>query len=255
MRAFSRVRGSSTPASARRSDQACTPPIERGMKIIPTGPYGTRRSTTSCPRSRSDWARRSTCSRTSGSRRRETSTHGGFSARPIRSLPGSRVAAAANGSSGAAGRCRSPATLPVSTSSSSAASPTLRASGPWTVRPSNASASGQVEIRPRCGLIPTRLVHDAGIRTDPAPSDPTAAATSPAATAAADPPDDPPGEYAVFHGFRVGSHSSPTVIGHWPSSGVVVLPTITAPAARSRVTISASSVATSNAPEQPNRVS
>ena len=57
-------------------------------------------------------------------------------------------------------------------SSSSAASATVRASGPCTVMPKKLSASGQVEIRPRCGLIPTRLVHDAGIRTEPAPSEP-----------------------------------------------------------------------------------
>ena len=35
--------------------------------------------------------------------------------------------------------------------------------------------------------------HAAGMRTDPAPSEPTAAGTSPAATAAAEPPLEPPG--------------------------------------------------------------
>ena len=58
-----------------------------------------------------------------------------------------------------------------------AAAPRRRPSAPaarCTVRPLNASGSGQVEIRPRCGLIPTRCVHAAGIRTEPSPSEPSA---------------------------------------------------------------------------------
>ena len=98
---------------------------------------------------------------------------------------------------------RSPATLPDAASSTSAASVTVRASTPLTVMPLNASGSGQVEIRPRCGLMPTRCVHAAGMRTLPAPSEPIAAATRPAATAAALPPDDPPGVCSRDHGLRV----------------------------------------------------
>jgi hypothetical protein len=79
------------------------------------------------------------------------------------------------------------------TSSIKAASSTVRASGPHTVIPLNGSVCGYPETLPRCGLMPTRPVQAAGIRMDPAPSDPTAPATIPAATAAADPPDDPPG--------------------------------------------------------------
>ena len=45
--------------------------------------------------------------------------------------------------------------------------------------PLNASGNGQVEIRPRCGLMPTRCVHAAGMRTLPAPSEPIAAVTRP----------------------------------------------------------------------------
>ena len=73
---------------------------------------------------------------------------------------------------------------------------TVRASTPLTVMPLKASGSGHVEMRPRCGLMPTRCVHAAGIRTLPAPSDPIAAVTSPAATAAALPPDEPPGVWS-----------------------------------------------------------
>ena len=58
-------------------------------------------------------------------------------------------------------------------------------------------------MRPRCGLMPTRWVQAAGIRTLPAPSEPIAAVTSPAATAAALPPDEPPGVCSRDHGLRV----------------------------------------------------
>src|ERR1700731_2085629 len=110
--------------------------------------------------------------------------------------------------------------------------------------PLNASGSGHVEMRPRCGLIPTRCVHAAGMRTLPAPSEPIAAATSPAATAAALPPDEPPGVCSRDHGLGVCPKPGPLVNGHCPNSLVLVLPTITAPAARSRRTTSASSLAT-----------
>ncbi len=112
------------------------------------------------------------------------------------------------------GWCRSPATLPDAASSTSAASVTVRASTPLTVMPLNASGSGQVEIRPRCGLMPTRCVHAAGIRTLPAPSEPMAAATNPAATAAALPPEDPPGVCSLDHGLRVWPKPGPLVNGH-----------------------------------------
>ena len=90
------------------------------------------------------------------------------------------------------GRCGSPSRLPVTASSSMAASPTLRVSGPKQVSPLKASGSGQVEIRPRWGFSPTRPVQAAGMRTEPAPSEPIAPPTNPAATAAA-PPLEPPG--------------------------------------------------------------
>ena len=120
--------------------------------------------------------------------------------------------------------------------------------------PLNASGSGHVEMRPRCGLMPTRWVQAAGMRTLPAPSEPMAAATRPAATAAALPPDEPPGVCSRDHGLRVCPNAGPLVNGHWPSSQVLVLPTITAPAARSRRTTSASVPAGSMVPCAPKRV-
>jgi hypothetical protein len=152
------------------------------------------------------------------------------------------------------GLCRSPSTLPEAASSTSAASSTVRASTPFTVIPLNASGNGQVEMRPRCGLMPTRCVHVAGMRMLPAPSEPIAAATRPAATAAALPPDDPPGVCLRDHGFLVCPNAGPLVKGHCPSSQVLVLPTITAPAALSRRTTSESCTAGLTSPDVPKAV-
>ncbi len=88
----------------------------------------------------------------------------------------------------------------------------------------------------------------------PAPSEPMAAATSPAATAAALPPDEPPGVCLRDQGLRVCPNAGPLVNGHWPSSQQLVLPTMTAPAARSRRTTSESSVAGRMRPATPNEV-
>ena len=134
-------------------------------------------------------------------------------------------------------RCPTPA------SSTSAASATVRASTPLTVMPLNASASGQVEIRPRCGLMPTRWSTPPGCARCPRRRSRSPRRPGPAATAAALPPDEPPGVCSRDHGFRVCPKPGPLVNGHWPSSQVLVLPTITAPAARSRRTTSASAVA------------
>ena len=69
----------------------------------------------------------------------------------------------------------------------------------------------------------------------------------PAATAAALPPDEPPGVRAGSQGFRVRS-----VTGRIPHSGIAVVPTTIAPAARSRRTTLWSCVArTSRMSEEP----
>jgi hypothetical protein len=51
----------------------------------------------------------------------------------------------------------------------------------------------------------------AGMRTEPPMSEPSANGTQPEATAAPEPPDEPPGERSVFHGFRVMPHSGLSV--------------------------------------------
>ena len=139
-----------------------------------------------------------TAARTSGCSGLGVKVKAASSDRAMRSRPGSRPAASRAAMAG--GRCRSPSWLPLATSSSSAASSTVRASGPMPVIPWKASGSGQVEIRPRWGLMPTRWDQAAGIRTEPAPSVPSAAGTSPAATAAAEPPEEPPGVWREVPG-------------------------------------------------------
>jgi hypothetical protein len=116
--------------------------------------------------------------------------------------------------------------------------------GPATENPCHTSPCGDSDTRPRCGFNPYSPVAAAGSRIEPPPSLPRAAAASPAATAAAAPPLEPAGECANDHGLRVAPANSVSVNGHRHSSGALVRPTITAPAARSRRTISASAFAT-----------
>src|SRR5438067_8340980 len=71
-------------------------------------------------------------------------------------------------------------------------------------------------------------------------SPPISRADIPVATAAAEPPDDPPGVRATFHGLRVEPYTALWVCTSAPSRGTLVLPTTTAPAARRRATATAS---------------
>src|SRR5687768_4806155 len=126
------------------------------------------------------------------------------------------------------------------TLSISAASVTVRVIGP-TCATVPKGDSGQAGTRPNDGLMPNRPVNAHGMRIEPPPSVPTASGPIPAATAAAAPPDDPPGVLAGFHGLRVMPVSGLSVTPFQPNSGVVVLPTMTAPCSRSRATAGASS--------------
>ena len=82
------------------------------------------------------------------------------------------------------------------------------------------------------------------MRMEPPPSVPTASGPRPAATAAPAPPLEPPGVRAGFHGLRVMPKSGLSVTALWPNSGVVVLPTMMAPAPLSRSTQTESSSGT-----------
>src|SRR4051812_205550 len=111
---------------------------------------------------------------------------------------------------------------PAVTSSSAAASRTERVRTNSFAQPLHRSPSaGPNELRPRLGLRPTSPHMLAGMRIDPPPSLACAAGTMPAATAAAEPPLDPPGLCARFHGLRVGPNASGSVVGSRPSSGVL----------------------------------
>ena len=96
---------------------------------------------------------------------------------------------------------------------------------PYPKAPRRASASA----RPARSTPPARA-------PSPAPSVPRPSGPSPAATAAAAPPDEPPEVRSKFHGLRVVPKEGPSVSPFTPNSGVVVLPMMIAPAARSRAT-------------------
>jgi hypothetical protein len=70
----------------------------------------------------------------------------------------------------------------------------LRAIGPPTEVSSHALVVGQVGTRPTLGRSPTTLQKDAGLRSEPPMSLPSASGTMPLASAAAAPPLDPPAE-------------------------------------------------------------
>lgn len=120
-----------------------------------------------------------------------------------------------------------------------AASSTLMVCGPRCATVPNGD-SGQAGTRPKLGFKPKVPHSAAGLRIEPAPSVPMAIGAMPAATAAAAPPEEPPVVLAAFQGLRVRPVSGELVSHLQPNSGVAVLPTITAPAARSRAATGAS---------------
>ena len=75
-------------------------------------------------------------------------------------------------------------------------------------------------------------------------SEPEASSVVPAASDAAEPPEEPPGVYAVFHGLRVTPHIRVWVKKEQLNSGVVVRAWMIPPAARMRSMTGAFSVAT-----------
>src|SRR5436190_11102521 len=79
------------------------------------------------------------------------------------------------------------------------------------------------------------------MRIEPPPSVPSASGATRAASAALDPPEEPPGVFALFHGLRVMPVSGLSVEPFQPNSGVVVWPSMTAPASFRRATVGASS--------------
>ena len=93
---------------------------------------------------------------------------------------------------------------------------------------------GPAATRPGAGLIPTTPQKLAGIRRLPPMSEPVASHTWPAASATAEPPEEPPGARAGFHGLWVWPKTSLKVWAPAANSGVFDLASTTAPFSSSR---------------------
>ena len=122
---------------------------------------------------------------------------------------------------------------PASTDRTSARSPTVVASAPFSLAPNHESTPSPDGTTPLPGLSPTRPHAAAGTRIDPMPSALWATGTRPAATAAPLPPPDPPLLRLGSQGLRV-MRVGESVAAQMQSSGTAVMPTTTAPADRSR---------------------
>src|SRR5437762_3982538 len=118
--------------------------------------------------------------------------------------------------------------------SSVAASRTSRVNVPtWSSEDANA-ISPYREMRPYVGFSPTTPHSEAGWRTLPPVSVPSAHVAMPEATAAAEPLDEPPGTRSRSHGFRVTPYAEFSPDEPMANSSQFVFPTSTAPAARAR---------------------
>ena len=84
-------------------------------------------------------------------------------------------------------------------------------------------------------MIPTTPQNDAGWRTEPPVSEPSAAGTAPAATRAAEPPDEPPGTRVLSMGWMDRPYAECSVDEPIANSSQFVFPAINAPAALSLV--------------------
>src|SRR3981189_183038 len=139
----------------------------------------------------------------------------------------------------------SPGSGPAITSKSKRTSAMVRAIGPTTPIQEKAPAPGGkcpvAGTRPGVAFNPQIPQKCAGTRIDPPPSLPTPPAENPAAIAAASPPLDPPAGPGRSQGLFVRPYRRLSVSQAMSSSGVLVTPRITAPAARRRATNGASS--------------
>src|SRR5215468_3674162 len=163
----------------------------------------------------------------------------------MRSRPGSAPTSSRNGRAGGGAQYGSPRSGPDVASSSAALSLTVRVSACSAAAPAATSPySGPSGLRARVGLSANNPHAEAGYRSEPPRSLPWANGTIPDATAAADPPLDPLVERSTSQGLRVGPNSTGSHAGARPNSGVLVLPSITTPALRSRATSSWSNVDT-----------
>ena len=120
----------------------------------------------------------------------------------------------------------------------------MRASGPLVEVVSQRLSVGHAGTRPSDGRSPTTPQNDAGLRSEPPMSEPSASGTIPARRAHAAPPLEPPADRLGSTGLRVVPK---TVLKVWEpaaNSGTLVFPIGTAPAARIRSTTSSSASGT-----------
>src|SRR5689334_3989324 len=102
--------------------------------------------------------------------------------------------------------------------------------GPSTWSVSHNQSAGYVGTSPTDGRSPTTPQNEAGIRSDPPRSVPSASAIIPVARPTAPPPVEPPALFDGSHGFLVRPNTSFQVFPPAANSGVLVFPMITAPA-------------------------
>src|SRR3990172_5072990 len=118
--------------------------------------------------------------------------------------------------------------------SSTAASRTLLVNVP-TVSSEDANAMSPYRLMsPYVGFSPTTPLSDAGCRTEPPVSVPSAQIASPAATAAAEPPEEPPGTVLRSHGLWTGPNAEFSFEEPIANSSQLVLPSSTEPSERRR---------------------
>src|SRR2546426_1946257 len=154
----------------------------------------------------------------------------GFVDQPIRSAGGRMRVSAAYDASGLGIRNGSPICGTATKSRLAAGSRTLIVCRKFWPRPNPfSSCSGPTDTRPRDGLRPTPPHMLAGMRIDPAMSDPCAIGTMPAATAAMPPPVEPPAEYPRFHGVDVLPRSALSVVPDIEYSGAADRPRMLTP--------------------------
>ena len=125
---------------------------------------------------------------------------------------------------------------PLISDSTTAASSTLRVSGPIWSRLEAKAIRPERLTRPYVGFMPTTPQSAAGWRIEPPVSVPSAIIASPAATAAALPPELPPGTRSRSQGLRVGKYPEFSVELPMANSSQLVTPSMTAPASNRRAT-------------------
>src|SRR5690606_15127891 len=144
--------------------------------------------------------------------------------------------ASTSGGTGASIEVESSGSCPPIASCSSAASSTVRANGPAWSRLDENATSPYLDTPPYVGLAPTTPQTAAGWRIEPPVSVPTASGAWNDAIDALDPPDEPPGMRSRSHGLRVGPYAEFSVDDPIANSSMLVLPSTTTSAARSRET-------------------